>query len=325
MVRKYETNDIVYVTVEALIGVLAIVCNIALMAALWKYRRMRTLTTRIVTNLAFAGLFAGLVTPVMVALPAACLPNTFYSCVLVIGMDNTTSNIVLISLALVVIERYCHMLHGVYYQRWATTCRIWGVLALAWALAVLVGMIPFVWHKDPQTYQNCSRYNVLDDNYSAYLEFFAFLLPITILLVVLFVHVLQSFQRTLPIRRRSHVLSMKISSETTLHRKEMFLFRRLMVLSFLLTLTIVPLHIAEVIRLWASAEVATDEVLRFLETVTHVSYFLSPLVYSYNRREFHVIAVSVWPLHRREMGPTASLMFNPPRPKSPTTGFSHAL
>ena len=287
--RPWTTRDYIYIAAEFVSGLLTLMTNGFVLMVLCRYRSLRTVTNCYIGSLAVADILVGLLVPPLVAISHAGLPRDFYACVMVNSLVGVFLNISILSLVCVSLDRYWAVVHPISRLNVATTGRALLLVAATWTVGILIGLIPLVWHKDPEGFQLCSYERVIDLKYNVYFKLFGLLFPIIIAMFYLHASILLAFSRT-NVSKKRPVSNKSNDSEgiRMLTAAEMKVFKSLFLIFALFAICWVPLSIINCIQAWTSIHVNKD-LLMFTIILSHFNSFVNPVLYSIGQPNFTCI------------------------------------
>ncbi|XP_031230952.1 adenosine receptor A3 [Mastomys coucha] len=278
--------QITYITMEAAIGLCAVVGNMLVIWVVKLNPTLRTTTFYFIVSLALADIAVGvLVIPLAIAVSLgvemhfyACL---FMSCVLLIFTHAS-----IMSLLAIAVDRYLRVKLTVRYRTVTTQRRIWSFLGLCWLVSFLVGLTPmFGWNRrvtlegSPNSTTLLCRFRSvvgLD-----YMVFFSFVTWILIPLVVMCVIYLDIFYII------RHKLSQNLSGfrETrAFYGREFKTAKSLFLVLFLFALCWLPLSIINFVSYF---NVEIPKVAMCLGILlSHANSMMNPIVYACKIKKF---------------------------------------
>ena len=288
---SFTTRDLVYVTAEALVGLLTVVVNCMALAALWRYRILRTVTNYYTGSLAMADILVGLFVPPLVAVAYTGLPHDFYFCILVNVLVNCFTAISILSLVCVAFDRYVAIRHPVIRLNMVTRRLASKIIAAVWSLGTLLGLVPLLgWHNDREGFTACSYVRVIPVQYNVYLQFFGYILPVLLAVVFLHISICCGFHSSN--ERRKEPRTSKDSFWKFWKRisaQEMKLFTNVALNFTMFALCWVPLYILNCIRLWSPETPLNLSLVLFTVVLTHFNSFINPILYTLNQPGFRQV------------------------------------
>lgn len=278
--------QITYITMEAAIGLCAVVGNMLVIWVVKLNRTLRTTTFYFIVSLALADIAVGvLVIPVAIAVSLevqmhfyACL---FLSCVLLIFTHAS-----IMSLLAIAVDRYLRVKLTVRYRTVTTQRRIWLFLGLCWLVSFLVGLTPmFGWNRKV-TLELSQNSSTLSCHFRTvvgldYMVFFSFITWILIPLVVMCIIYLDIF----------YIIRNKLSQNLTGFRETRAFYGRefktaksLFLVLFLFALCWLPLSIINFVSYF---NVEIPEIAMCLGILlSHANSMMNPIVYACKIKKF---------------------------------------
>lgn len=278
--------QITYITMEAAIGLCAVVGNMLVIWVVKLNRTLRITTFYFIVSLALADIAVGvLVIPVAIAVSLevqmhfyACL---FMSCVLLIFTHAS-----IMSLLAIAVDRYLRVKLTVRYRTVTTQRRIWLFLGLCWLVSFLVGLTPmFGWNRKV-TLELSQNSSTLSCHFRTvvgldYMVFFSFITWILIPLVVMCIIYLDIF----------YIIRNKLSQNLTGFRETRAFYGRefktaksLFLVLFLFALCWLPLSIINFVSYF---NVEIPEIAMCLGILlSHANSMMNPIVYACKIKKF---------------------------------------
>lgn len=272
--------QITYITMEAAIGLCAVVGNMLVIWVVKLNRTLRTTTFYFIVSLALADIAVGvLVIPLAIAVSLevqmhfyACL---FMSCVLLVFTHAS-----IMSLLAIAVDRYLRVKLTVRYRTVTTQRRIWLFLGLCWLVSFLVGLTPmFGWNRKV-TLELSQNSSTLSCHFRSvvgldYMVFFSFITWILIPLVVMCIIYLDIF----------YIIRNKLSQNLTGFRETRAFYGRefktaksLFLVLFLFALCWLPLSIINFVSYF---NVKIPEIAMCLGILlSHANSMMNPIVYA---------------------------------------------
>ncbi|EDL81823.1 adenosine A3 receptor [Rattus norvegicus] len=278
--------QITYITMEAAIGLCAVVGNMLVIWVVKLNRTLRTTTFYFIVSLALADIAVGvLVIPLAIAVSLevqmhfyACL---FMSCVLLVFTHAS-----IMSLLAIAVDRYLRVKLTVRYRTVTTQRRIWLFLGLCWLVSFLVGLTPmFGWNRKV-TLELSQNSSTLSCHFRSvvgldYMVFFSFITWILIPLVVMCIIYLDIF----------YIIRNKLSQNLTGFRETRAFYGRefktaksLFLVLFLFALCWLPLSIINFVSYF---NVKIPEIAMCLGILlSHANSMMNPIVYACKIKKF---------------------------------------
>uniref|UniRef100_A0A2C9K1H0 G-protein coupled receptors family 1 profile domain-containing protein n=1 Tax=Biomphalaria glabrata TaxID=6526 RepID=A0A2C9K1H0_BIOGL len=186
-----DNTSIVYITAEVVVGVMSVIGNSIVIAAIWKNRRLHTITNVFVGNLAMADIVVGLLAAPCAALAYKGLPKNFYGCVFINSVILIVTNISILMLLGVALERFLAIKEPFLYQRTLTVRRAIYINSCIWVIGFLLGMVPmYGWNKGAKDLEVCLFTNVITYEYMVYFQFFGLVLLPLFLMMCIYIYIL---------------------------------------------------------------------------------------------------------------------------------------
>lgn len=277
---------VTYITMEAVIGLCAVVGNMLVIWVVKLNPTLRTTTFYFIVSLALADIAVGvLVIPLAIAVSLevemhfyACL---FMSCVLLIFTHAS-----IMSLLAIAVDRYLRVKLTVRYRTVTTQRRIWLFLGLCWLVSFLVGLTPmFGWNRKV-TFERSRNSSTLSCHFRSvvgldYMVFFSFITWILIPLLVMCVIYLDIF----------YIIRNKLSQNLSGFRETRAFYGRefktaksLFLVLFLFALCWLPLSIINFVSYF---NVKIPEVAMCLGILlSHANSMMNPIVYACKIKKF---------------------------------------
>nr|Q61618.2 RecName: Full=Adenosine receptor A3; AltName: Full=A3AR [Mus musculus]AAC82643.1 A3 adenosine receptor [Mus musculus] len=278
--------NITYITMEAAIGLCAVVGNMLVIWVVKLNPTLRTTTVYFIVSLALADIAVGvLVIPLAIAVSLqvkmhfyACL---FMSCVLLIFTHAS-----IMSLLAIAVHRYLRVKLTVRYRTVTTQRRIWLFLGLCWLVSFLVGLTPmFGWNRKATLASSQNSSTLLCHFRSVvsldYMVFFSFITWILVPLVVMCIIYLDIF----------YIIRNKLSQNLTGFRETRAFYGRefktaksLFLVLFLFALCWLPLSIINFVSYF---DVKIPDVAMCLGILlSHANSMMNPIVYACKIKKF---------------------------------------
>ncbi|KFZ56170.1 Adenosine receptor A3, partial [Antrostomus carolinensis] len=177
--------DVIYIMMESVIGISAVVGNALVIWAVKLNPALQENTFFYMVSLALTDIAVGiLVTPLAVMVSLGVVIH-FYSCLFMCCLMMIFSHASILSLLAIAVDRYLRVKLLTRYRAAVTKKRICVILGLCWLVSMLVGLVPMLgWnkHTGSSSYIECHYLAVMRMDYVVYFSFFAWiLLPLLIM------------------------------------------------------------------------------------------------------------------------------------------------
>ena len=285
---NWTTQDYVYVTAECVTGALSVLGNSFVLLAIWRTRALRTVTNCFIGSLAAADVLVGIVIPPTVLLPYRGLPKEFYGCVLLNTVVVLITNISVLNLLAVALERFLAISDPFRYQRLMTVKRAMVVVLITWVVAILLGLVPIMgWNLGQERFKTCSFIEVIDMKYMVYLNFFGVIIPPLVFMLVIYLyifHIIRKQQR----RTVTHltVLSRDERRNVRQQKREVRGAKGLAYVIILFAVCWIPLHIMNCFILFDPEKAAPFPALLAAIVLSHANSFVNPFLYAFSNSQF---------------------------------------
>ncbi|KFO22860.1 adenosine receptor A3 isoform X2 [Fukomys damarensis] len=277
---------ITYFSMEALIGLFAVVGNMLVIWVIKSNPSLKTTTFYFIVSLALADIAVGIVViPVAVAI-SLNISMGFYACLFMCCVLLIFTHASIMSLLAIAVDRYLRVKLTIRYRRVITQRRIWLALGLCWLVSLLVGLTPmFGWNRKliSKELQNvtacpCSFRHIMS---MEYMVFFSFLIWIFIPLLVMCAIYWEIFC----VIRNKLSQNFSASKETgAFYGREFKMAKSLFLVLFLFALCWLPLSI---INCALYFQVSVPEDVLFLGILlSHANSMMNPIIYACKIKKF---------------------------------------
>ncbi|XP_004853776.1 adenosine receptor A3 isoform X1 [Heterocephalus glaber] len=277
---------ITYFTMEALIGLFAVVGNVLVIWVIKLNPSLQTTTFYFIVSLALADIAVGvLVIPVAVTI-SLNISMDFYSCLLMCCVLLIFTHASIMSLLAIAVDRFLRVKLTIRYKRVTTQRRVWLGLGFCWLVSLLVGLTPmFGWNRKliSKELQNvtscpCSFRHIMS---MEYMVFFSFLTWIFIPLLVMCAIYLDIFY----VIRNKLSQNFSASKETSaFYGREFKAAKSLFLVLFLFALCWLPLSIINC-AFYFKVNVS-DDVLFLGILLSHANSVMNPIIYACKMKKF---------------------------------------
>ncbi|CAG5133002.1 unnamed protein product [Candidula unifasciata] len=181
-----NATDIVYITAEAIVGLVTVIGNSLVLAAIVKSRRLHTITNVFVGNLAIADIVVGILVAPSAALSFKGIPKDFYGCIFINCLILMFTNVSILMLLSVAFERFLAIKEPFLYHRLLSVRRAIYTNVCVWVVGSVLGLMPmYGWHGNYREDMGCRFTDVITYEYMVYFQFFGLvLLPLSIMLCI---------------------------------------------------------------------------------------------------------------------------------------------
>lgn len=288
MFENITTRDWIYMTSECVVGVFATLGNGLVLLAIYKTHALRTITNCFIGSLATADMLVGLVIPPTTILVFRGLPRNFHACVFINSLVVLITNISILNLAAVALERFIAIRYPFHYHRLLTIQRAMYVVVITWITAILVGLIPTMgWNKGSDNFTDCSFTKVIRYDYLVYFIFFGINIPPLLFMFVIYLYIYHTIRKH---RRRSvsQVRVLPPGMRRSIHQraKEVRGAQCLAYVIILFAICWVPLHILNCISHFAPEKSPHPNVLLVTIVLSHANSCVNPFFYAYGNTKF---------------------------------------
>ncbi|XP_060087083.1 adenosine receptor A1 isoform X1 [Heteronotia binoei] len=293
-----------YITIEVLIALISIPGNILVIWAVKVNQALRDATFYFIVSLAVADVAVG-----ALVIPLAIIINIgpqipFYSCLMVACPVLILTESSILALLAIAVDRYLRVKIPMRYKSVVTPRRAGVAIACCWLVSFLVGLTPmFGWNnfnemqrkaKEANSSQteftvSCQFENVISMEYMVYFNFFVWVLPPLLLMLLIYLEVFKIIRRQ---------LNKKVASSTTdpekYYGKELNIAKSLALVLFLFAVSWLPLHMRNCISFFCTS-CKTPSALTYIAIfLTHGNSAMNPIVYAFRIKKFRTTFLQIW-------------------------------
>lgn len=199
-----------------------------------------------------------------------------------------------------VLTQYC-VVCPCRYKRLVTPRRAGLAVVICWTVAFIVGLTPMLgWNNLGRLQQNgsissdhvitCQFENVISMDYMVYFNFFGWVLPPLLLMLVIYAEIFYMIHKQLNNKKFS-------TSHTDPHRyydKELNLAKSLALVLLLFAISWLPLHIVNCITLFCPECKKPIVLLYIAILLTHGNSAVNPIVYAFRIKKFRTAFQKIW-------------------------------
>ncbi|XP_029427264.1 adenosine receptor A2a-like [Rhinatrema bivittatum] len=286
------TEGLVYIVLEVLIAVLAILGNILVCWAVWLNSNLQNATNYFVVSLAAADIAVG-----VLAIPFAITISTgfcafFHGCLFIACFVLVLTQSSIFSLLAIAIDRYIAIRIPLRYNGLVTSQRANVIIAVCWLLSFIIGLTPMLgWHNRSKEESNCTQpmvaclfERVVTMDYMVYYNFFACVLGPLLLMLGIYLKIFMAARRQL--KQMELKMLPGERSRSTL-QKELHAAKSLAIIVGLFAFCWLPLHIINCFTLFCP-HCPRPELWLMNQAIilSHFNSVVNPLIYAYRIREF---------------------------------------
>lgn len=193
-----EVTDIVYITAEAIVGLITVIGNGLVLAAIVKTRRLHTITNVFVGNLAIADIVVGILVAPSAALSFMGIPTNFYGCIFINCLILMFTNVSILMLLSVAFERFVAIKEPFLYHRLLSVRRAIYANICVWVVGSVLGLMPmYGWHGSYRDELGCRFTDVITYQYMVYFQFFGLVLVPLFIMLCIYIYILIIVRRHL--------------------------------------------------------------------------------------------------------------------------------
>ncbi|XP_023691686.2 adenosine receptor A1-like [Paramormyrops kingsleyae] len=289
-----------YIGMEVAIAVASVIGNVMVVWAVKTNRSLRDTTYSFIVSLAFADIAVGaLVIPLAITISIG-LQTHFYSCLLVACSVLVLTQSSILALLAIAIDRYLRVKIPVSYKRVVTPRRAGFAVLLCWMVAFVVGLTPMLgWNNLQRLHKNismtsdliitCEFETVISMEYMVYFNFFGWVLPPLLVMLLIYVEVFYMIHRQL-----SKKVTSGHSDPSKYYGKELKLAKSLALVLFLFALSWLPLHVLNCITLFCPKCHKSIILIYTAILLTHGNSAVNPVVYAFRIKKFRMAFFRIW-------------------------------
>ncbi|XP_061778653.1 adenosine receptor A1-like [Nerophis ophidion] len=285
---EYTPVTFLYICMELLVAVSSVVGNVMVVWAVRINRSLRDTTFCFIVSLALADIAVGaLVIPLAITMSVGPQAH-FYSCLLGACIMLVLTQSSILALLAIAIDRYLRVRIPMSYKRVVTRRRAGTAVLLCWMVSILVGLTPmFGWNNVRHVRSNgslivkCQFETVISMDFMVYFNFFGWVLPPLILMLLIYVEIFHMIHKHLNKKMTvSHV------DPSHYFGKELKLAKSLALVLLLFAISWLPLHILNCITLFCPAYEKPPFLIYVAILLSHSNSAVNPVVYAFGIRKF---------------------------------------
>ncbi|XP_056591010.1 adenosine receptor A1 [Triplophysa dalaica] len=291
----------VYIGMEVLIALSSVTGNVMVVWAVRINRTLRDTTIYFIVSLALADIAVGaLVIPLAITISIG-LTTHFYSCLLVACTVLVLTQSSILALLAIAIDRYLRVKIPMSYKRVVTPRRAGTAVVLCWMVAIIVGLTPMLgWNnleklrKANETLGTnlliiCKFENVISMEYMVYFNFFGWVLPPLVFMLLIYAEIFYMIHRQL-----NKKVTANQRDPTRYYGKELKLAKSLALVLFLFAVGWLPLHVLNCITLFCPTCGQSTHLLYIAILLSHGNSVVNPIVYAFRIEKFRNAFVKIW-------------------------------
>uniref|UniRef100_H2LPJ4 Adenosine receptor A1 n=1 Tax=Oryzias latipes TaxID=8090 RepID=H2LPJ4_ORYLA len=290
-----------YIGMEVLIAVASVVGNVMVVWAVKINKSLRDTTFCFIVSLALADIAVGaLVIPLAITISIG-LQTHFYSCLLVACTVLVLTQSSIVALLAIAIDRYLRVKIPTRYKRVVTRRRAGLAVVICWTVAFIVGLTPMLgWNNLRRLQQNgsissdlvitCQFENVISMDYMVYFNFFGWVLPPLLFMLILYAEIFYMIHKQLNNKK----ITANHTEPNRYYDKELNLAKSLVLVLFLFAVSWLPLHIINCITLFCPECKKPIVLLYIAILLTHGNSAVNPIVYAFRIKRFRSAFRKIW-------------------------------
>ncbi|XP_066527499.1 adenosine receptor A1-like [Hoplias malabaricus] len=289
-----------YVAMEVAIAVSSVLGNVMVVWAVRMNRSLRDTTFYFIVSLALADIAVGaLVIPLAITISIG-LSTHFYSCLLVACTVLVLTQSSILALLAIAIDRYLRVKIPMSYKRVVTPKRAGTAVMVCWTVAIVVGLTPMLgWNNleklkgtndslNANLFITCQFETVISMEYMVYFNFFGWVLPPLVLMLLIYVEIFYMIHKQL-----NKKVSASQNDPRRYYGKELKLAKSLALVLFLFAVSWLPLHILNCITLF-SPKIEKKILIYIAILLSHGNSAVNPIVYAFRIKKFRNAFLKIW-------------------------------
>ncbi|KAM6218604.1 adenosine receptor A1 isoform 2-T2 [Rhynchocyon petersi] len=214
----------------------------------------------------------------------------------------------ILALLAIAVDRYLRVKIPLRYKTVVTPRRAAVAIAGCWVLSFVVGLTPMFgwnnlsmvkrdWEANGSTGEpviKCEFEKVISMEYMVYFNFFVWVLPPLLLMVLIYLEVFYLIRKQL-----NKKVSASSGDPQKYYGKELKIAKSLALILFLFALSWLPLHILNCITLFCPSCNKPSILMYIAIFLTHGNSAMNPIVYAFRIQKFRVTFLKIWNDHFR--------------------------
>ncbi|XP_078404503.1 adenosine receptor A2b [Cetorhinus maximus] len=297
-----EINPL-YITLELLIAVLAILGNVLVCWAVSTNKNLKTTTNYFLVSLAVADIAVGAFAIPFAILISIGMNTGFHGCLFLVCFVLVLTQSSIFSLLAVAIDRYLSVSIHLRYKGLITGRRARLIIAVFWILSFVIGLTPFFgWNqRNDEVLMNCTQsanisgplncsviclfLNVVNMKYMVYFNFLGCVLTPLLIMLGIYVKIFTVARKQL---RKIELNSVNSDTSRTYLQNQVRVAKSLSIIVGFFAFCWLPLHILNCINHFHPQYFKTmnSRIMNAAIVLSHANSVGNPIIYAYKIQEF---------------------------------------
>ncbi|XP_036621698.1 adenosine receptor A3 [Trichosurus vulpecula] len=281
-------GSIMYITVEIVIGLCAIVGNVLVIWVVKLNPGLQNTTFYFIVSLALADIAVGVLVMPLAIVISLGITIHFYNCLFMTCLLLVFTHASIMSLVAIAVDRYLRVKLTIRYKRVITQKIIWMALGFCWLVSILVGLVPmFGWNErlSPGVSGNasflpCRFRSVMRMDYMVYFSFFTWILIPLIIMCAIYIDIFYVIRNKL---RQNFTGSKETGA---FYGREFKTAKSLLLILFLFAVSWLPLSIINCVSYFFPDAYIPQELLCLGILLSHANSMMNPIVYACKIKKF---------------------------------------
>ncbi|KAB5536925.1 hypothetical protein PHYPO_G00112890 [Pangasianodon hypophthalmus] len=291
-----------YIGMEVVIALASVLGNVMVVWAVKINRSLRDTTFYFVVSLALADIAVGaLVIPLAITISYG-LKTHFYSCLMVACIMLVLTQSSILALLAIAIDRYLRVKIPLSYKQVVTPKRAGTAVIACWLVALIVGLTPMLgWNnleklnqtnnsQGPNPTVTCKFEKVVSMEYMVYFNFFGWVLPPLVLMLVIYFEIFYMIHKQLNKKINKGASQ---ADPSRYYGKELRLAKSLALVLFFFAISWLPLHILNCITLFCPNS-KTNIIIYVAILLSHGNSAVNPVIYAFRIKKFRTAFIKIW-------------------------------
>lgn len=278
-----------YITAELVIAVLSIFGNLLVCVAIWRNKKLQTITNYFLVSLAVADFLVGaLAIPCALIIDLGISYHNYSLCIFVLSMLIILTQSSIFSLLLVAVERYIAIVLPFHYRRLMKPRIAKLVILLTWVLACVMGLIPLMgFQRRYKRTQHCIFVYVVNMTYMVYINFFGSVLTSLLVMFFIYAHIFITVRKHVKNIANMRTISAKQARKNVGIGRKVRKATSIFLILFLFIICWIPLHILNCVTLFCPRCTVPLQLTLTAVILSHANSVFNPLIYAYRMKSFH--------------------------------------